>query len=555
MGRPAMFMFTFTFMRRHSGYGLWSLVLLMLLGACAEPFGSPIPADIDPVEPAPDLAVADRRSDAGTAKDAGSASDAGAKPKPDGGQAADKEQDVVDEKAKGDVLLMNEDQTWGVLPGANIRLVCRGSMGPEDGEEGNNQYTRECTSRLMVHTGDGKKQQLVAETDQVPGIQGDFNADGGDHLTTLSLDFMPLLTKPRVALLRVTQQIKHGESLISGSSTSINLYAIRGKELVRVLEYTPESSYKIDSEPPEDRDESSKATLFLDKKQLTNGLPNLRLRESSSTRLKGHTKKKNTQTDYFWNCASYGPSQEVDSWSNCGACGRRCGATEACCDKKCTDITTVQSCGGCKIACTAPGPGTVPSCMKPDDSHPSRCGFACAGDRYDIDGDPKNGCEVTGKSAALDIDRGVRGCGDANSAEELSGELLSDARRHEQPEVRGFDARTGAARTTISVQAAGGWFCQNDLRVSLRLEPVSGAPTPAPKAVADPAKRETRPCYRFTVRTDRGQRHADLGPDGTATIASGRGAYSSGATIRFTIEKICRLPVQEAVRYTLGYHL
>ncbi len=130
---------------------------------------------------------------------------------------------------------------------------------------------------------------------------------------------------------------------------------------------------------------------------------------------------------------------------------------------------------------------------------------------------------------------------DGASTDEVSGELISDARVHDKPALTHFSKRTGAAPVFVRVQAAGGLFCQNDVQASLQIQGAKESPQ--------------QPCYRLTVRTDRGQRSVDVQGAAAAGITSGRGAYSAGAAVLFKIEKICPLPIQEAVRYTLRYHL
>jgi len=501
---------------------------------CTEPFDRPI-------EPEPAFADEATRPEAETKAraDLRAATNTGAAERTEGpGSApsrsdddpADGEKLELEEEAHGDVLMMELD-TPKALPDAKVTLHCSGTKKTGEGSE-----ESQCSSMLRVHTGKGKKVSLLAETEDVPDKE-DFKADGGEHQTTLAVSLLPLITKPRAALIRVTSSYQKGESLWEESKDTEDLYLLRGGQLVKVLSYASSSRSKVDAEPPDNVDESGQTTLTIDK-TLTRGLPELILREVASESKNGRARKRKTTTRYVWNGESYDAcAPKLDTVQHCGACGHACKKGEGCCDKRCMPLDSAEHCGACDNRCKASGQGDAPLCADPTKK---RCEIVCVGDHYDVDGDARNGCEKSLEPAGhhspeTALDRGDKSCGDTASRDEVRGELLSDHRAHDGITER--SERTGAAPTYVRVRGRGGVWCQNDLLASLRIE--GGAA----------GKR----CYRLTVRTDRGQRSVDAARGDEAIIQAGRGAYSSGAAVLFKVHKLC--PQPDSVRFTLRYHL
>lgn len=517
--------------------GLGALAISVAIAAasgCAEPFDRP-------VEPEPTFADEATRTEAETKPraDLGAAVDAGAAEKTEGpGSApsrsdddpADGEKLELKEEAHGDVLLIEGD-TPKALPDAKVTLRCSGTKEMDEG-----YVQSQCSSKLSVHTGKGKKASLVAETEDVPDKE-DFKADGGEHETTLAVSLLPLSKKPRAALIRVTSSYKAAESISEDSSDTEDLYLLRGGQLVKVLSYVSSSRSKVDTDPPHDVDESQQTTLTIDK-TLTRGLPDLILREVASESKNGRARKRKITTRYVWNGEVYDAcAPKLDTVQHCGACGHACKKGEGCCDKRCMPLDSAEHCGACDKRCKASGQGDAPLCVEPAKK---RCEIACVGDHYDVDGDAKNGCEKSLEPAGhhspeTALDRGDKSCGDTASRDEVRGELLSDHRAHDG--IAEWSARAGAAPTYVRVRGRGGLWCQNNLFAALRIE--GGAA----------GKR----CYRLTVRTERGQRSVDAASGDEAIIQAGRGAYSSGTAVLFKVHKLC--PQPDSVRFTLRYHL
>ncbi|HEX7666161.1 MAG TPA: hypothetical protein VF407_16655, partial [Polyangiaceae bacterium] len=123
-----------------------------------------------------------------------------------------------------------------------------------------------------------------------------------------------------------------------------------------------------------------------------------------------------TDANYYGDQDSGGDDDEGGSSScgatntieNCGECGNKCPGANA----------DGGSAAGSNVTCGSDG-GT------------STCGFSCSGERYDVNGDAGDGCEVadspfgnhttTGPTAL-----GTYGCDDGDSAQDFGGKLPSD---------------------------------------------------------------------------------------------------------------------------------
>ncbi|MCS6913854.1 MAG: hypothetical protein RMK29_01725 [Myxococcales bacterium] len=205
-------------------------------------------------------------------------------------------------------------------------------------------------------------------------------------------------------------------------------------------------------------------------------------------------------------------------------------------------LRTKEHCGACGHAC--PGLGLTNNDVSCIDPANRRCDMTCRGDNYDVDKNPANGCEQldtvppghTLATAAIRPDRDCYDFGDYKDSFTFS--VMSDSRVHVNPSVPAFNSAVGAAPDYIKVRATGGAFCQNDYAV--RFTTRGGGAVP---------------CYRCTIYTDRKSQSVTTTGSGTVEMSSGSGSYSSNSDVYFVIEKICNLPVQEAVTYTVEYHL
>lgn len=170
-------------------------------------------------------------------------------------------------------------------------------------------------------------------------------------------------------------------------------------------------------------------------------------------------------------------------------------------------------------------------------------GMTCQGENYDVDGSMGNGCELAQPnpgytSQATALAWGSETCNDTDKGSQ-AGATLSDRRTHTNPTVGGFDTAIGSAPFWLSISATGGSFCTDDYSLTFK---TSGGGNTA--------------CYRATIKTDKiTQSTATLTGSGTDTITGGASSYSDGSTAYIEVQKLCDLPVQEAVGWTLSWHL
>jgi hypothetical protein len=151
------------------------------------------------------------------------------------------------------------------------------------------------------------------------------------------------------------------------------------------------------------------------------------------------------------------------------------------------------------------------------------CTFSCVGERYDVDGNMANGCEVLDtpqfnhlQSSAISV--GSLSCFDTNEFN-LSGRVLSDTRFHE-PAIAGFVPATGAAPDWFRIFGEGGTFCINDLDVTFT---TSGGTTAA--------------CTRLTVITTEETRSCTL--TGNDSCSFTNVDYDNDSNIFFKVENVC----------------
>jgi hypothetical protein len=104
-----------------------------------------------------------------------------------------------------------------------------------------------------------------------------------------------------------------------------------------------------------------------------------------------------------------------------------------------------------------------------------------------------------------------------------------------------FNAATGSAPDYWAVHATGGLFCVNDYSGTFTTAGGGGAA-----------------CYNLQVVTDKNQNISITNTGAQSqgfNSPGGSSQYSDGSTIYFIVTKTCNLPVQEAVSYTINFHL
>jgi len=167
--------------------------------------------------------------------------------------------------------------------------------------------------------------------------------------------------------------------------------------------------------------------------------------------------------------------------------------------------------------------------------------FTCAGETYDVNRNIFDGCEITdpapgNHTQGAASSGGSKTCNDTDTGQ-INGFMPSDSRVH-NPAISAFNSATGAAPDFYSVLASGGAFCTNDYAVTVGT--LGGGNTA---------------CYQFTIITDKLTNAVTVNGNGGASFSGGSGSYSDNSVVYFKIQKICNLPVQENVNYTVNYHL
>jgi hypothetical protein len=207
----------------------------------------------------------------------------------------------------------------------------------------------------------------------------------------------------------------------------------------------------------------------------------------------------------------------------------------------CTTILAddVENCGACGAACPTP-PNAQPICVA------GECGIACAGERYDADGDLANGCEtldapLANHSLADALDRGaVTACDGGLFTQQISGYLPADQRPHLDVSLQG----NNTAEDWYVVTPLGELGCTDDLDFRLI---TSGGP-------------ESSACFVVTFFTNQGAYSVEAQGTGSAAHGSVPHAYAPGAPIYILVEKTplpagCGAAVLEDVLYVVDYHL
>jgi hypothetical protein len=180
----------------------------------------------------------------------------------------------------------------------------------------------------------------------------------------------------------------------------------------------------------------------------------------------------------------------------------------------------------------------------------------CRGENYDVDGSPWNGCEAAQSAplhgvADLAKSLGSKPCNDGLSAGTFGGTLLSDARKHDDSTVLGFDPQVGSAPAWWKVHALGsiGLPCVNDIKMTITTS--GGSNTGAcyrlsMKVAGDPAVYGVGFYATYTL---------NISGNRTDTYSVPTHVYDTGTEIYFEFEKTCATNVREAVKYQVSYHL
>jgi hypothetical protein len=207
-------------------------------------------------------------------------------------------------------------------------------------------------------------------------------------------------------------------------------------------------------------------------------------------------------------------------------------------DAACTgNGTTPDNCGPCGVVCPGYGETTAEvGCTTPN------CTFACKGEAYDCNGDPDDGCEVADTfqgthTQATALYLGSFGCGDSESAQNISGLLPGDARTHD-PAISGFDAAKGDAPDWFRIHGAGGALCQDDINLTLQ---VTGSATPG--------------CFRLRAITNVSTYTCQTSGSGSCNFSPGMSSYGDGTDIYLVVDKTCSSVAAERVSYTITGHL
>ncbi|MCW5832906.1 MAG: hypothetical protein KIS78_10895 [Labilithrix sp.] len=217
----------------------------------------------------------------------------------------------------------------------------------------------------------------------------------------------------------------------------------------------------------------------------------------------------------------------------CGAqapvCKATCSSTDpaGCTTSYCAEATAgPANCGTCGTVC--PGylqPNANVGCNQPV------CTFSCQGEKYNVDNDKSDGCEVSDPYVGNHdtnnaTNLGDHGCSDSDiltmpSTASLPARLPSDSEVHANPSIVGFDSATGSAADYYKVRGTGSILCVNNIDYTLTM---TGSAYPS--------------CYHLHIATDKDSYDCDTNASGTCRInPSGSSKYSDNSTITFIVSK------------------
>jgi hypothetical protein len=200
----------------------------------------------------------------------------------------------------------------------------------------------------------------------------------------------------------------------------------------------------------------------------------------------------------------------------------------------------VANCGGCGAPCGAHA-ATYPSCSG------GTCSYACANERYDVDGSLVNGCETQdfplgnhAQPRALLLG-GATSCDGGAFTNQIVGALPSDRRGHPDLAIR----NNHSVEDWYAIAPRGETGCSRDLNFQLiTAGRVAG--------VGD--------CFQATFITSQGRFAVHAASGGVATLGNRAAAYTVPSTIYVVVEKLtepedCAAPIDDNVVYFINYHL
>lgn len=200
-------------------------------------------------------------------------------------------------------------------------------------------------------------------------------------------------------------------------------------------------------------------------------------------------------------------------------------------------VSTPDNCGTCGNVC--PGFGKTADNV----SCNGGCKFSCIGESYDVNGNPSDGCEladapVGNHTQGVAVFVGSFPCDDGSSSQNITGQMPSDTRVHENPPVTGFDVASGSAPDYFHIYASGGSFCQNDANLSLQVFNSVHAS-----------------CYALTLTNVHPNDYCATDSGGHCSISNSSGSYGDGTDIYVTVSKTCSTAATENVTYAVTGHL
>jgi len=220
-------------------------------------------------------------------------------------------------------------------------------------------------------------------------------------------------------------------------------------------------------------------------------------------------------------------------YDSCGAqapvCKMTCSATDpaGCTTEYCPQaVSGPENCGTCGNVC--PGhtkPNANVGCTQ------AACTFSCQGEKYNVDNDKNNGCEVSDPYVGNHdtnnaTNLGDHGCKDDDiltmpSTALSAARLPSDSEIHASPGITGFDPATGSAADFYKVRGTGSILCVNNIDYTLT---VTGSAFPS--------------CYHLRIETNKDTYDCDTNGSGTCRInPSGSSKYGDDTTIMFIVSK------------------
>lgn len=443
----------------------------------------------------------------------------------------------------------NAVKKLSAISGAQAQVLCE----EESDHEAGKAHT-ECDSRLVLRsTAEADAEQLTVAYD-VPGIRcsGEGAADCFQSADVES-SWLMLPGLPG-GLIVVGGWSSQDQAWERKSETPSAVYALfrRGSmaplELRKVLQFLsvthsevtredhPEMTRRDREREPTHSEENQRTELSVVKKG-KRSLPELVATTTTEhlTQFEHKPDKRRTEharTRYVFDGIRYvAADTALNTAEHCGSLTRHCAAQEDCCGGECKPLHTIQHCGACGHGCPG-GPATwsEAACTDPQKGV---CFFGCQGAHYDVDGKESNGCELTDTTPSL-TDLGTQSCWDKPLV--WKGVLLADQREHRSPQVESLDPKVGAVPKRMQVTASGGFLCQNDISLTV--------------TTRDGGKEA---CYLLHVDGLKTPQKLTLRGVDEQTLSLPRGAYASGAGLRFRLDKTC--PGASALQFSVAFHL